>query len=69
MEAARVNNVAEVMAVGDTPFDLQAGSNGGARGVVGVLTGAGTAETLGREPHTHIIASVAKLPALLASKA
>ena len=69
MEAARVKSVAEVMAVGDTPLDLQAGSNGGMRSVVGVLTGAGTAETLGREPHTHIIASVAKLPALLASKA
>ena len=65
MEAARVNNVAEVVAVGDTPLDLQAGSNAGMRAVVGVLTGAGTAETLERERHTHIIASVAKLPALL----
>ena len=68
MEAARVQNVAEVMAVGDTPLDLQAGNNAGVRGVVGVLSGAGTAETLGRERHTDIIASVAKLPALLASK-
>ena len=68
MEAARVQNVAEVMAVGDTPLDLQAGNNAGVRGVVGVLTGVGTAETLGRERHTDIIASVAKLPELLASK-
>ena len=68
IEAARVQNVAEVMAVGDTPLDLQAGNNAGVGGVVGVLTGAGTAETLGRERHTEIIASVAKLPALLASK-
>jgi phosphonatase-like hydrolase len=66
MEAARVNNVAEVVAVGDTPLDLQAGSNAGVRGVVGVLTGAGTNETLARERHTHIVASVANLPALLA---
>jgi phosphonatase-like hydrolase len=66
MEAARVNNVAEVMAVGDTPLDLQAGSNGGMRAVVGVLSGAGTAETLERERHTHIVASVANVPALLA---
>ena len=35
MEAARVLNVAEVMAVGDTPLDLQAGSNAGVRAVVG----------------------------------
>jgi phosphonatase-like hydrolase len=68
MEAARVQNVAEAMAVGDTPLDLQAGNNAGVRGVVGVLTGVGTAETLGRERHTDIIASVAKLPELLASK-
>src|SRR4051794_35935279 len=68
MEAARVQNVAEVIAVGDTPLDLQAGNHAGVRGVVGVLSGAGTAETLGRERHTDIIATVAKLPALLASK-
>ena len=68
MESARVNNVAEVMAVGDTPLDLQAGTNAGLRAVVGVLTGASTAEKLRREPHTHIVASVAKLPSLLASR-
>lgn len=68
MEAAGVSNVAEVMAVGDTPLDLQAGTNAGLRAVVGVLTGAGTAETLRRERHTHILPSVANLPALLASK-
>jgi phosphonatase-like hydrolase len=68
MEAARVNNVAEVVAVGDTPLDLQAGTNAGLRGVIGVLSGASTAEALRREPHTHILPSVAGLPALLASK-
>jgi phosphonatase-like hydrolase len=65
METAQVGNVAEVMAVGDTPLDLQAASNAGVRGVVGVLSGAGKAEQLRREPHTDIIASVADLPALL----
>jgi phosphonatase-like hydrolase len=68
MESARVNSVAEVMAVGDTPLDLQAGTNGGLRAVVGVLTGASTEEKLRREPHTHILPSVAQLPSLLASK-
>jgi phosphonatase-like hydrolase len=65
MEIARVTNVAEVMAVGDTPLDLQAASNAGLHGMVGVLSGAGTAEQLRREPHTQIIPSVASLPALL----
>jgi phosphonatase-like hydrolase len=68
MEAARVDNVAEVMAVGDTPLDLQAGTNAGLRAVIGVLSGAATAETLRREPHTHILPSVASLPALLRSR-
>ena len=68
MEAARVENVAEVMAVGDTPLDLQAANNAALHGVVGVLTGAGTAETLAREPHTHILPSVAELPGVLQSR-
>lgn len=68
MESALVSNVSEVVAVGDTPLDLQAGTNAGLRGVVGVLTGASTAEQLRREPHTHILSSVRDLPALLTSK-
>lgn len=68
MESARVNSVAEVVAVGDTPLDLQAGTNAGVRGVVGVLSGASTAEILRREPHTHLLPSVAALPALLSAK-
>lgn len=68
MEEARVNSVAEVVAVGDTPLDLQAGTNAGLRGVIGVLSGASTEATLRREPHTHILSSVASLPALLGSK-
>jgi len=66
MEAARVDRVAEVMAVGDTPLDLQAGTNAGVRAVVGVLTGAFNRERLASEPHTHILASVAEVPALVA---
>lgn len=65
MEAARVNNVAEVVAVGDTPLDLQAGSNAGLRGVIGVLSGTGTRERLRSEPHTQILGSVADLPSYL----
>ena len=54
--------------VGDTPLDLQAGTNAGARGVIGVLSGASKEERLKPEPHTDIISSVAELPALMASK-
>lgn len=68
MEAARIGDVRRVIAVGDTPLDLQAGTNAGLRGVVGVLSGASTAEKMEREPHTDILKSVADLPALLESK-
>ena len=59
METAGVDSVAAVMAVGDTPLDLQAANNAGLRGKVGVFSGAGTEEQLRREPHTHLLASVA----------
>jgi phosphonatase-like hydrolase len=68
MESARVDSVAKVMAVGDTPLDLQAGTNAGLGAVVGVLSGVSNSETLRREPHTHILRSVADLPALLKSR-
>lgn len=68
MEAARIDSVSQVIAVGDTPLDLQAGTNGGMRGVVGVLSGAGKRKTMALEPHTDLIESVAELPALLHSK-
>ena len=68
MESTRVANVAEVIAVGDTPLDLRAGTNAGVRGVIGVLSGASKEERLRPEPHTDILASVAELPGLIASK-
>jgi phosphonatase-like hydrolase len=68
MEAARVDCVFQVIAVGDTPLDLRAAVNGGMRGVVGVLSGVGTRETMEPERHTDLIDSVADLPALLHSK-
>jgi phosphonatase-like hydrolase len=65
MEAAHVDAVAEVVAVGDTPLDLQAAVNAGVRGVVGVYSGAATEERLRKETYTHILPSVAQLPELL----
>ena len=65
MEAAHVESVAEVVAVGDTPLDLQAANNAGVRGAIGVTSGAATEERLRRERYTQILPSVAALPALL----
>ncbi len=59
-----IYDVATVAVVGDTPLDLQAGANAGAGWVIGVLSGAHGLETLGSTRHTHLLDSVAGLPAL-----
>jgi phosphonatase-like hydrolase len=67
MEALDVMYVRRVIKVGDTVMDLLAGVHAGVRGVVGVLSGSQGIEHLGRVEHTHIIPSVAELPALIDS--
>ena len=59
-----VHDVGAVAAVGDTPLDLQAGTNARAGWVIGVLSGAHGVQTLGATRHTHLLPSVAELPAL-----
>jgi phosphoglycolate phosphatase len=66
MEAAGVADVRKVMVVGDTPLDLQAATNAGTV-AVGVLTGVHPKSRLKREPHAHIVASVAEVPKLLST--
>ena len=68
MQGAGVTDPAQVINVGDTPLDLQAGTNAKVRGVVGVLTGLHGRERLQREPHTDILDSVAGLPELIERK-
>ena len=65
MEATGVRDVRRVLVAGDTTRDLQAGCNAGVAAVVGVLTGGQDAATLGAERHTHLLPSVADLPALV----
>jgi phosphoglycolate phosphatase len=59
------DSVHEIAVAGDTISDLVAGDAAGAAVVAGVLTGAHTAEQLATAPHTHILDSIADLPALL----
>ena len=65
MEATGVRDVRRVLTAGDTPNDLAAGMNAGAGVVGGVTTGSFTRSQLEAEPHTHILDTVAALPALL----
>lgn len=68
MEQTGVVSMNQVIAVGDTALDLHAGSNAGAHGVVGVLSGSHDLERLGKARHTHILPSVADLPRLIESE-
>ncbi len=61
----QIDDVRAVAVAGDTVSDLVAGTRAGAAIVAGVLTGAHGREQLGSAPHTHILESIAELPALL----
>ncbi len=65
MEAARVDDVRQVLNVGDTPLDLQAGKRAGVLGVIGVMSGIHKQDRLLKESPSHLIVSVAELPALI----
>ena len=60
-----IEAVDQVAIAGDTVSDLIAGTRAGAGVVAGVLTGAHGRDDLAAAPHTHIIDSVADLPAVL----
>ncbi len=59
-----IDAVQEVAVAGDTTSDLVAGTAAGAAIVAGVLTGAHDRAQLGSVPHTHILDSIADLPAV-----
>jgi phosphonatase-like hydrolase len=60
-----VTDVRRVAVAGDTPSDMLTGLRAGASVVAGVLTGAGTRETLESAGATHLLDSVVELPELL----
>lgn len=65
MEQLNIQSVRQVVKVGDMAADMLEGRNAGCRGVVGVLSGASPLTAWGKLWHTHVIPSVAELPALI----
>lgn len=65
MRRTGVDEARRVAKVGDTPSDLQEGTAAGCGLIVGVTNGTHTREQLAAHPHTHLIASLAELPALV----
>jgi phosphonatase-like hydrolase len=67
MEASGIDNVRQVLNVGDTPLDLQAGTRAGVLGTIGVLSGIHKEARLLQETPSHLIPSVADMPSLIES--
>jgi phosphoglycolate phosphatase len=65
MERLGVADHGAVVVVGDTTSDLEAGTNAGARAVIGVLSGAHDRTTLSAAPHTDLINDVTELIGVL----
>lgn len=59
------HDVARIAVAGDTSYDMLSGRRAGASVVAGVLTGAHDAARLTQAGATHVLRSVAELPALL----
>jgi phosphonatase-like hydrolase len=68
MQLTGVASAQAVASVGDTVLDLRAGHSAGVRWNIGVLSGAHERSRMAAEPHTHLLASVADLPALFAGE-
>ena len=65
MELTGVRDSSRVAKVGDTPADLLEGGAAGCALIVGVTSGSHTSAELARHPHTHLIDSLAELPAII----
>ncbi|WP_129769114.1 phosphonatase-like hydrolase [Streptomyces sp. L-9-10] len=61
------DGVREIAVAGDTSYDMLSGVRSGARIVAGVLTGAHDRDALEANGATHVLTSVAGLPAALAA--
>jgi phosphonatase-like hydrolase len=62
-----ISDVRAVAVAGDTANDLWTGHRAGAGIVAGVLTGSHDRDELAAAPHTHLLDSVADLPAVVAT--
>ncbi|MET9951410.1 phosphonatase-like hydrolase [Streptomyces sp. NPDC006339] len=65
LRTAAVDDVRRIVVAGDTSYDMLSGVRAGAGIVAGVLTGAHDEAALKEHGATHVLASVAGLPALL----
>ncbi|MFE3284908.1 phosphonatase-like hydrolase [Streptomyces sp. NPDC059233] len=65
LRTGAVDDVHEIVTAGDTAYDMLSGTRAGAGAVAGVLTGAHERAALAGHGATHVLGSIAELPALL----
>ncbi|WP_330330626.1 phosphonatase-like hydrolase [Streptomyces sp. NBC_00536] len=65
LRTGAVDDVRAAVVVGDTAYDMLSGQRAGAGTVAGVLTGAHDRAALTAHGATHVLGSIAELPALL----
>lgn len=65
LRTGAVDDVRQIAVAGDTSYDMLSGVRSGAGIVAGVLTGAHDEPTFKEHGATHVLASVAELPALI----
>ncbi|ARX83736.1 haloacid dehalogenase [Streptomyces alboflavus] len=65
LRTGAADDVRQIAVAGDTAYDMRSGVRSGAGVVAGVLTGAHDAAALTDAGATHVLGSVAELPALL----
>ena len=65
MKKVFVRDARRVAKVGDTPADLLEGANAGCEIIIGVTAGTHTRDQLEFFPHSHLVESVAEVPAVL----
>ncbi|MFD9726193.1 phosphonatase-like hydrolase [Streptomyces sp. NPDC059072] len=65
LRTGAVDDVHEIVTAGDTAYDMLSGTRAGAGTVAGVLTGAHERAALAGHGATHVLGSIAELPALL----
>jgi phosphonatase-like hydrolase len=65
MELTQVRDASRVVKVGDTPADLNEGTNAGCGLVIGVTYGTHTREELVVHPHTHLVDSLSEVVDLI----
>ncbi|UKJ08165.1 HAD family hydrolase [Solitalea lacus] len=68
MEATGIASTQEVAKVGDTLSDLEEGANAACRYVIGVTSGAYSADELKEGPYTHLVESLKELETIFSLK-